>query len=54
MAKVEKDLPAALAAWDQVVKTDLPAFNTQLKQAGLPEINPQQKAVDGENQGDEE
>ena len=53
-AGVEKDLPTALSAWEQVIKTDLPAINAQLKQAGLPEINPQQKPEHGENQGNEE
>jgi hypothetical protein len=54
VAKVEKDFPAVVAAWDQIVKTDLPVINAQLKKAGLTEINPQEKPENGENQGDEE
>lgn len=53
-AKVERDLPGVLTAWEQLLKTDLPAINNQLKQAELPEINPEQKPEHGENQGNEE
>ncbi|HWR13982.1 MAG TPA: hypothetical protein VN577_04085 [Terriglobales bacterium] len=51
LAKVEGEFPAGLAAWEQVVKTDLPGINAQLKQAGLAEINPQQKPEHGHSQG---
>jgi photosystem II stability/assembly factor-like uncharacterized protein len=53
-ARVERELPQAIATWDRIVKTDLPPINTQLKQAGLTEINPEQKPEHGENQGNEE
>jgi hypothetical protein len=52
--KTEHDLSTVLTQWDQVIKTDLPAINAQLKQSGLPELNPQQKPENGENQGNEE
>jgi hypothetical protein len=54
VAKLDGEIPVALNQWSQIMKTDLPAINTQLKQAGLPEINPELKPVDGESQGDEE
>jgi hypothetical protein len=53
-SKTEEDLATVLAQWAQVIKTDLPAVNVQLKQAGLPELNPQQKPESGENQRNEE
>jgi photosystem II stability/assembly factor-like uncharacterized protein len=53
-ANTDRDLSGLLARWDQILKTDLPAINAQLKQAGLSELNPQQKPADGENQGNEE
>ena len=52
--KTERDLTIVLTQLDQVIKTDLPAINMQLKQAGLTELNPQQKPEHGENQGNEE
>ena len=52
--KVEHDLSTLLNQWTSVLKGDLPTLNSQLKLAGLPEINPQQKPQDGENQGNEE
>jgi photosystem II stability/assembly factor-like uncharacterized protein len=51
---VDHQLLQALAAWEQVVKTDLPAINAQLKQAGLQEIDLKQAPTNGESQGDEE
>jgi photosystem II stability/assembly factor-like uncharacterized protein len=53
-AKTDAELATVLKQWQQILSTDLPAINTQLKQAGLTEINPQQKPEDGENQGNEE
>jgi photosystem II stability/assembly factor-like uncharacterized protein len=53
-SNLDRDLPTVMNQWNQIVKTDLPAINTQLKQAGLPEINPRQKPENGENQGNEE
>jgi hypothetical protein len=52
--KVESELTGLLRQWNQIVSSDLPAINAQLKQAGLSEINPQQKPEHGENQGNEE
>ncbi len=53
-SKIDHDLPLVMNQWNQVLKFELPKINAQLKQAGLPEIDPQQKPVDGENQGNEE
>jgi photosystem II stability/assembly factor-like uncharacterized protein len=53
-SKIDHDLPLVIDQWNQIVKTDLPVINSQLKQAGLSQIDPQQKPVDGEDQGNEE
>lgn len=52
--KLEQDLPVVLNQWTAILKADLPAINTQLRSAGLPEINPQKKPEHAESQGNEE
>jgi photosystem II stability/assembly factor-like uncharacterized protein len=53
-ARIERDLPAALGVWERILKTDLPALNSDLRQAGLRELDPAQGPRDGENQRNEE
>jgi hypothetical protein len=52
--KIEADIAPALAAWETILKTDLPALNARLKQAGLPALDPGQRPRDGERQGNAE
>jgi photosystem II stability/assembly factor-like uncharacterized protein len=52
--KIESDVAPAIASWEKILKTDLPALNARLKQAGLPELNPERKAQGAESQGNEE
>ncbi len=53
-AKIERDLPAAIGVWEKILKTELPALNSSLRQAGLHELDPAQNPQDGENRGNEE
>jgi hypothetical protein len=43
-AAAEEDSSTVLARWDEIKKTDIPALNTQLKQANLSEIRLDVKA----------
>jgi hypothetical protein len=52
--KLEADIAPALAAWETILKTDLPALNARLKQAGLPALDPGQRPRDGDRQGNAE
>lgn len=52
--KLEADIAPALAAWETILKTDLPAVNARLKQAGQPELDPKQEPGDGEHLRNEE
>jgi hypothetical protein len=53
-AKIERDLAAAIGAWEKILKTDLPALNSSLREAGLHALDPAQKPRNGESQGNEE
>ena len=52
--KLEADIAPALAAWETFLKTDLPALNARLKQAGQPELDPKPGPGDGEHLRNEE
>jgi len=41
VADVEKKVGTLMQAWRKLLDSDLPALNQQLKQAGLPEVNPE-------------
>ncbi len=53
-AKIERDLPAALAVWDTILKSDLPALNATLNQAGLSKLDPGKKPRNPHSPGNEE
>ncbi|HEU4401828.1 MAG TPA: glycoside hydrolase [Candidatus Polarisedimenticolia bacterium] len=53
-AKIEHDLAAVVGAWEETLKSELPALNARMKQAGLPELDPEKKPEKGETQGNEE
>jgi len=53
-AKIERDLEAAIGAWETILKAELPALNASLRQAGLRELDLALKPRNGENQGHEE
>jgi len=53
-ATIERDLPAALADWERVLKTDLPALNATLKQGGLPVLDAGRKPRNAASAGNEE
>jgi hypothetical protein len=36
-------IEAQLAKWDQVLKTDVPAFNNAVKQQDVPAVDPNQR-----------
>jgi hypothetical protein len=44
VAEVERDFSDAMARWNVVKTTDLPALNQQLNRASLPEIRLEQGA----------
>ena len=52
--KIESDLTPAITIWEKFLKTDLPALNASLRQAGLPELDPERKARGAESQGNAE
>jgi photosystem II stability/assembly factor-like uncharacterized protein len=53
-AKIDRDLRAVLAVWEEILKTGLPALNSSLRQAGLREMDPAQSPRTGENRANEE
>ncbi|HEV8337165.1 MAG TPA: glycoside hydrolase [Candidatus Polarisedimenticolia bacterium] len=53
-AKIERDLAPAIAAWERIVKIDLPALNSSLRRAGLRALDPARPPRSGESQGNQE
>jgi photosystem II stability/assembly factor-like uncharacterized protein len=52
--KIERDLPSAIDAWKKIMQAELIALNASLRQAGLPELDPDRLRQNRENQGNEE
>ncbi len=52
VADTERDLSPAMKQWEEIKKSDLPAFNRQLKSANLPEIRLESKTPADELQTD--
>jgi hypothetical protein len=53
-AKIERDLAPAIAAWERILKIDLPALNSSLRRAGLRALDPARPPRSGESQGNQE